>query len=537
MHLKLLDNNKKMFKKSLLILLPLALLFSFIIVKADSTSTKWSIPKDEKYVEEIMQLNTQMEEASKKIKNQEIAISEIEKITHWEWSYAELSDLEKQEIINSFYDVIEDNGWDTNWWIWSDNLTEVKESIEEQKQELSWLQTKMNSYWEDVVLDIKNKDAITEYFSENIKAENNVINKAGELGIETETKTIKEIQDEIVSKVENLNGKIEDNEKNIKKIELINKALTNQQNNLNNNIWDLADELAQAYDEWNISKINELQGEIDKETEKIVALQKNIETNNDSVEKFNENNEVLETEKDTYDDALDASSNLDKTSDNLSAAKESAEQWNEVVTLSKIKEIQNEQKTTEEQKVINKIVEACSSWNQTACNNAANNYNDNEVISDIVTACSWWESDACDTAVESYNDSENQKKQEAKDAADALQEQNNPGLKRIKKWDDSIITALLGISDDDNIIEINKDGEGWLTTLGWLANWIKDTLNSLIMFISVAVFLFIWAKLAMARWNPEEFKKAMLHFVYAVVWIFIISIAWATVVLVSWINL
>jgi hypothetical protein len=39
-----------------------------------------------------------------------------------------------------------------------------------------------------------------------------------------------------------------------------------------------------------------------------------------------------------------------------------------------------------------------------------------------------------------------------------------------------------------------------------------------------------------ARGNPEEFKKALIHFVYAVVWIFIVSVAWAVVKLVAWLN-
>jgi hypothetical protein len=37
------------------------------------------------------------------------------------------------------------------------------------------------------------------------------------------------------------------------------------------------------------------------------------------------------------------------------------------------------------------------------------------------------------------------------------------------------------------------------------------------MLIALGVFLFIGIRLAVARGNPEEFKKALIHFVYAVV--------------------
>lgn len=110
----------------------------------------------------------------------------------------------------------------------------------------------------------------------------------------------------------------------------------------------------------------------------------------------------------------------------------------------------------------------------------------------------------------------------------------NPWLERIWKWDESVMNALLWITSE-NIIK--ADDEWWLTVLGKIAVWIKDTLTSLVILIAVWAFLFIWIRLTLARWDPEEFKKGMMQLVYAIIWIFLISIAWATVVLVSGLNI
>ena len=101
-------------------------------------------------------------------------------------------------------------------------------------------------------------------------------------------------------------------------------------------------------------------------------------------------------------------------------------------------------------------------------------------------------------------------------------------------WNSAIKEWLKTISED-NVLDDNSDNG--LTLLWNIFVWIKDSISSLVLLVAVAVFLYIWAKLAMARWNPEEFKKAMLQLIYAVVWIFIVGLAWAMVILVAWINL
>jgi len=67
--------------------------------------------------------------------------------------------------------------------------------------------------------------------------------------------------------------------------------------------------------------------------------------------------------------------------------------------------------------------------------------------------------------------------------------------------------------------------------------YVRNSLFSLLMLIAIAVFVYIGFKLITARGNPEEFKKALNTFIYAVVGIFIVSFAFAAVRLVAGLNL
>ncbi len=62
---------------------------------------------------------------------------------------------------------------------------------------------------------------------------------------------------------------------------------------------------------------------------------------------------------------------------------------------------------------------------------------------------------------------------------------------------------------------------------------LKTIIFSLLALIAVAVFIYLWFKLVSAQWKPDEFKKAMMGFVYAVIWLAIIPLAWALVKLIS----
>lgn len=103
-----------------------------------------------------------------------------------------------------------------------------------------------------------------------------------------------------------------------------------------------------------------------------------------------------------------------------------------------------------------------------------------------------------------------------------------------------IYTSFASLEDDilpwtDTII--NEDAGDWMWIIASLLWYVKDTIFWLMMLVAIAVFLYIWAKLVMAKWNPEEFKKAIQSFIYAIVGMVFVWLAWALVVLVSWLNL
>lgn len=100
----------------------------------------------------------------------------------------------------------------------------------------------------------------------------------------------------------------------------------------------------------------------------------------------------------------------------------------------------------------------------------------------------------------------------------------------IKEW-------MLWTTEDwaDNISDISRD-DG-LSMLSKIFRWAKDEIMAMVWILAVWVFIFIWIKIIMARWNPEEFKKSILHFVYAIIWVFFIFMAWWLVKLVSTLSL
>lgn len=100
--------------------------------------------------------------------------------------------------------------------------------------------------------------------------------------------------------------------------------------------------------------------------------------------------------------------------------------------------------------------------------------------------------------------------------------------------DNTIKDSLLG-STTSPIWSAN-----WDTTSGilWpLFAWAKTEIFSLVMVLAIWVFIFIGIKFASARWNPEEFKKAWLHLIYAILGVFFIFIAWWLVRVVSSLSL
>lgn len=90
------------------------------------------------------------------------------------------------------------------------------------------------------------------------------------------------------------------------------------------------------------------------------------------------------------------------------------------------------------------------------------------------------------------------------------------------------------IIPDSGILAINieKDRDS-LTSLFLFA---RDSIIGLLALISITVFIFLWAKLIIARWNSEELKKVLMQFVYSIIWLAIVAMSWAAVKLISSLN-
>ncbi|MDD3145571.1 MAG: hypothetical protein PHV23_05685 [Candidatus Gracilibacteria bacterium] len=83
----------------------------------------------------------------------------------------------------------------------------------------------------------------------------------------------------------------------------------------------------------------------------------------------------------------------------------------------------------------------------------------------------------------------------------------------------------------------NVSGTTTSSILGGLFAWFKTEIFSVIMVISIAVFIYIGIKFSTSKGNPEEFKKAWLHLIYAVIGIFFVFMAWGLVKIVSSLSL
>ena len=89
-------------------------------------------------------------------------------------------------------------------------------------------------------------------------------------------------------------------------------------------------------------------------------------------------------------------------------------------------------------------------------------------------------------------------------------------------------------ANGSQVLTSTESGEGVLDAL---LTFARDGIFALMALLAIGMFLFIGGRLLMARGNPEQFKKAMLSFVYAAIGIFIVAAAWALVRLVAGINI
>lgn len=96
------------------------------------------------------------------------------------------------------------------------------------------------------------------------------------------------------------------------------------------------------------------------------------------------------------------------------------------------------------------------------------------------------------------------------------------------EWDNGVVTSKIWNGTWNN---------SWEDQIDLILVWVRDSIDTLLPIIAVGVFLFTWIRIAMARWNAEEFKKAFMQMVYAVIGIFIVWFAWAAVKLIAGLNI
>ncbi len=73
----------------------------------------------------------------------------------------------------------------------------------------------------------------------------------------------------------------------------------------------------------------------------------------------------------------------------------------------------------------------------------------------------------------------------------------------------------------------------WTSIIMIVLTEFKNIIFGLLATISIWVFIYLGYKLVIAQWKPDEFKKAMMWLVYAIVWLAIVPLAWAMVKLIS----
>ena len=108
-------------------------------------------------------------------------------------------------------------------------------------------------------------------------------------------------------------------------------------------------------------------------------------------------------------------------------------------------------------------------------------------------------------------------------------------------WLLSLLPLQMHGSVQGNMIPNPENVKSFIDTQ-WTSWW--DQLNSVLLYVTnvifwilwvlaVWIFIYLWFRLISAQWNQEEFKKALLGFVYAVIWLTVIPLAWAAVKLVT----
>lgn len=88
-----------------------------------------------------------------------------------------------------------------------------------------------------------------------------------------------------------------------------------------------------------------------------------------------------------------------------------------------------------------------------------------------------------------------------------------------------------------NVLSPDARAAEWVSFLDQIFKFVRDSIFDLLMLIAIGVFIFIGARLVIARGNPEEFKKALQSFIYAIVGIFVVAVAWVLVRFIAWLDI
>lgn len=102
-------------------------------------------------------------------------------------------------------------------------------------------------------------------------------------------------------------------------------------------------------------------------------------------------------------------------------------------------------------------------------------------------------------------------------------------------WNEDIKNWMLWTDASLSIIQI--DDTTWTWSISGVFLYAIDFIFQLLIILLTWIFILIWWKLAISRWNPEEFKKAMLWFIYAIIWAALIPASYAVIQIISWISL
>ncbi len=102
--------------------------------------------------------------------------------------------------------------------------------------------------------------------------------------------------------------------------------------------------------------------------------------------------------------------------------------------------------------------------------------------------------------------------------------------------DDLDIQSNIIPDTTNNVVNFTGADEGF-GILDTILLYIKDSIFNLLALFAIGVFLYTGFLLVTARWNQEQFKKAMTSFLYAVIGLVIVSLAWAAVRIIAWLTL